>query len=319
MTRADRPSVSIILIIGKQRDRARIALDSILAQDRIDEAEVILLDVALDVCPPLSQASHPAVRLVQVGRDRHIGEMRAYGVHLAQAPLVAFLEEHAFALPGWLAATLDAFAEGPWSVVGPALWLGKDDSALSLALISVGFASWMAPSATREVKTVIGHDSAYRREALLLFADELDDLLMAEQVLHARLVERGHRLLLCGEAVIYHRNESTLSAMMFDYFFWNINFGALRIRDKGKAERLMRMMATPLVPIARTWRAWPVLRRYAQGSRLILTTVYAFLCCVAQAAGLLVGYLGRSRGAALRLSRAELETPYRDQLPTELR
>ncbi len=279
---------------------------------------MILLDVALDVCPPLSQASHPAVRLIRVGRDRHIGELRAYGAHLAQAPLVAFLEEHAFALPGWLAATLEAFAEGPWCAVGPALMVGQEDSAMCLALISVGYAGWVAPTATRGVETIIGHDSAYRREALMMFADELDDLLTAEQLLHARLVQRGQRLLLCGEAVIYHCNESTLAAMMVDYFYWNVNFGALRFREKGVAERLLRVMATPVVPFVRTWRAWPTLRKYAHGARLALATVYAFLCCVAQAVGLLVGYLGWSRVAALRLSSAELESPDRESLPMDL-
>jgi hypothetical protein len=312
------PAISIILITGRQRRRAEEALASILAQARIAEAEVLLVDLAADECPPVAGSDHPTVRIFPYRCDGHIGYVRSAAVRAASAPLVAFVEEHAIVLPGWLAATLDAFDSGPWSVVGPALRLGKDDSTLSLALACLSFGPWLAPTCTREMTTVIGHDSAYRRASLLAL-DDLDELLVAEPVLHAHLVERGEHILLCAAAEMYHRNESTVAAMLYDYFLWNISFGALRLRGKRPAERLLRLAATPAAPFARTWRAWPLLRRYVPAPTLPLATFYAFLCCVAQVAGLVMGYLGRTEGAAKRLSFAELGSPDRHPLPKEFR
>ena len=311
------PAISILMIVGRQRERAAATLASVLAQDRIDEAEVIVADVAWDECPPVAGSDQPAVRVLRAGRGRHIGQLRAEAIRFARAPLVAFLEEHAVALPGWLAGTLDAFAQGPWSVVGPVIRLGKDDSPLSLALACLSFGAWIAPTSTREIASVIGHDSAYRREALRCFAEELDELLVAEPVLHGRLVERGEKILLSAAAEIYHRNESTVTAMLFDYFHCNITFGALGLRGKSMADRLLRLAATPVVPFLRTWRAWPTLRKHIRGAALLQATAYTFLCSVAQAAGLVMGYLGWTQGAAMRLSRVELESPDRHRLPKE--
>src|SRR5688572_16095101 len=111
------PVISIILVVGGQRVRAGRALASILSQAGIEQAEVILGDAGPADGPPLPRADDARVRLIRFPRTLSFGEMRAEGVRQARGGLVAFLEEHCIALPGWLAATMAAL-KGPWVGVG---------------------------------------------------------------------------------------------------------------------------------------------------------------------------------------------------------
>src|SRR3972149_2295625 len=55
------PQLSVIIVVGTRRDRAGRALKSILSQDGMEQAEVILVDTQA-AAAPVAGSDHPGVR-----------------------------------------------------------------------------------------------------------------------------------------------------------------------------------------------------------------------------------------------------------------
>ncbi len=249
--------LSVILVVGERRDRAVGALRSLLAQNAVDRMEILLFDLAPGEEPsPLPGSDHPAVRTIRLPPDTRFAAAKAQGVRTATAPVIAFLEEHCRAHPGWAEALLAAHA-GPWAGVGAEVHNGNPEIALSRSIEMINYQLWMAPAPRREHSLLPGHNSSFKRGILLAYGDELEDLLRAEIVLHARLHRDGHRLLLEPTARFSHINESTLASAALGRFLWNRIYGCLRARTFHwpLGRRLFYVaatLATPFYSLART-------------------------------------------------------------------
>src|SRR5262249_49422268 len=104
------PRMSVIVMVDRRRARGARALRSLLAPSDAGALEILLLDFGWREYPPLPGSDHPGVSVLRLDRGITLGAARASGVLEARAPIVAFLEEHATALPGWTDALLSAHA-----------------------------------------------------------------------------------------------------------------------------------------------------------------------------------------------------------------
>jgi GT2 family glycosyltransferase len=244
------PDLSVILVVGERRDRAVVALASVLSQEAVDRLEVLLLDLAPGEPPPVPGSAHPAVRTVRLPPDTLFSAAKALGVARASAPAVAVLEEHCWAYPGWAAALIEAH-RGPWAAVGAEVHNGNPSTPLSRTIAIINYYPWMAPARRAEHAMLPGHNSSFKRDVLLAYGNELGELLRAEIVLHVRLHRDGHRLLLEPAAKFAHVNESTLRSAGLGRFLWNRCYGPMRARTFGwpLARRAFYVLATPLVPV----------------------------------------------------------------------
>ena len=139
------PSVSVVIVPGNQRERAARSLASVLDQDGIERAEVVLLDAANDGSPPLPRSDEAPVRVFARPERGTYGELRAEGARLARAPIVAFLEEHAIGLPGWLAAIEESLASGEYSGAGGEVHPLNPGVGISDAVALMNYARWLPP------------------------------------------------------------------------------------------------------------------------------------------------------------------------------
>jgi hypothetical protein len=138
--------VSAILLVGDLRARSADALRSVLDQEGLEQAEVILVDAGLGRHEPLPGSEHPQVRTIQPPPEATFGAMRALGVRGAHGRFVAFLEDHVVAKPGWLMAIIRTF-EGPWAAVGAEVENANLEVGLSpvIGLINYGLEPAHAP------------------------------------------------------------------------------------------------------------------------------------------------------------------------------
>ncbi len=243
------PELTIILVVGERRDRAVGALGSVLAQDAVDRLEVLLLDLAPGEPPPLPDSDHPAVRTVKLPPDTLFSAAKAHGVRLAAAPAVAFVEEHVRVHPGWAQALIEAH-KGPWAGVGAEVHNGNPEVALSRTIQVLNYLWWLPPAPRAEFDMLPGHNSSFKRDVLLAYGAELDELLRAEIVLHTRLRRDGHRLLVEPAARLSHINESSFASAARGRFLWNRLYGRMRARVFGwsRRRRIFYVAATPLIP-----------------------------------------------------------------------
>jgi len=196
------PVLSVVLVIGNKRRNAVYALQSILHQSLIERIEVLVVDCGGPGMPPLPGSDHPSVRVLHVSQQASFGAARTQAVLQARSPIIAFLEEHCTAFPGWAEALVSAH-EGPWAGVGGEVYNATAGRGISDAIYLMGYISWTPPAQRGEDSLLASHNSSYKRKVLLSYGDSLLMLLTSEPVLQWKMKEDGHRLFVEPEAKIY--------------------------------------------------------------------------------------------------------------------
>jgi GT2 family glycosyltransferase len=296
------PDLAVILVVGERRDRAVRALASVLDQDVVSQIEVLLLDCAPGDPPPLPGSDHPVVRTVRLPADTLFSAAKARAVRMAAAPVVAFVEEHCRVFSGWAEALIEAH-RGPWAGVGAEVHIGNPDVPISHLVAVINYHPWLPPARRAEHDMLPGHNSSFKRDLLLAYGEELEDLLRAEIVLHGRLRRDGHRLLLEPAARFAHINESSLRSIAEGRFLWNRCYGPSRARTFGwsAGRRLFYAVATPLIPL---YALAKITRTLSRTRPELLPTVQAWIpqflfAHLATAAGQALGLLfGRGSSEA---------------------
>lgn len=239
---------SVGLIIGNRRERAVRCLDSLVSQSAIDRMEVLVYDIARDRHDDLPGSNHPRVRIVRAPGTTYAAA-RVRAVHEGVGPVIGFMEEHAWAFPGWAEAIMEAHGE-KYAGVGAEVHLGNPSVKNSHLIGVMNHHPWMAP-ATRGLREHLpGHNSAYKRDVLLQYGDRLLDLLRAELALCTALRRDGHQLFLETKARFAHINETGIVSPSRGYFLWNRCYGYSRARqfEWSLARKLFYAACTPVMP-----------------------------------------------------------------------
>jgi hypothetical protein len=311
------PSVSVVIVPGNRRERAARALASVLDQDGMQRAEVVLLDAADDGAPPLPRSGEPTVRLFPRPERGSYGALRAEGTRLARAPIVAFLEEHAVALPGWLVAIAESLGSGEYAGASGEVHPLNPGAGISDAVALMNYARWLPPLRERGPSTLAaGHNSAYRRDDLLAFGDELESLLSCEVVLQWQLRAQGRPFLIEPAIRVAHLNETTLASICKGYYLWNVGFGAAWSRAEGwsTARRAQQALGSPWWVLRRTV---DIAARAPRHRRTLLRHLPVVLVAQSAAAlGIAVGCTRGERAHARRFADYELDQPRGSASPT---
>ncbi|MEP7010055.1 MAG: hypothetical protein ABJC13_07010 [Acidobacteriota bacterium] len=244
------PDLSVILAVGERRDRAPACLASLLAQEGIERIEILLYDLAPGEPEPIRGSDHPSVIIKRLPPETLFSVVKARGVEEARAPVVTFVEEHCRAFPGWAAALIEAH-RGSHAGVGPEVHNGNANVPFSRSIHVVNYQMFYPGAARGERVMLPGHNSSWKREALLAYGDRLEEYLRAEIVLHLKLTADGHRLLLEPAAKLAHLNESDLRSASRGRYLWNRIYAHERAKAFGwsSARRWGYLAATPIIPI----------------------------------------------------------------------
>ncbi|MBN1667849.1 MAG: glycosyltransferase [Anaerolineales bacterium] len=297
---APTPEITFILVIGEQRQRGVECLRSLLGQSQVERMEILIVDSSPAGTPDLAGSQHPAVRVLRLPPETPFGQQRAAGVHQAQAPLVAFIEEHCLVLPGYAEALLESY-QGAWAGVCGEMLNWNACEGFSDAIYLMGFAPWHPGHQSEvEMEQLVVNNSSYRRDLLLAFGPDLPHLLLAEPVLQWKLQTGGQRLCLQPRARFAHTHETSPMGLVA-YFHWHRAFGYWRAREFGwtASKRWLHVLAAPAIPWLRLARLGTYLLRHSPArlwsflihSPIMLLAQSAAAC--GQAAGLLFG-LGSS-------------------------
>ena len=216
----------------------------------------------------------------------------------ARAPIIAFAEDHSFPQEGWAAAIVDAHRE-PHAAVGPAVHNANPGTMVSWADLLMGYGPWLAPTTSGPRDHLPGHNTSYKRAALLAFGDDLPALIESETPMQWRLREAGHGLYLDARARVAHTNFERLPTWLFVSYHAGRVFAATRALAWPWWHRAAFALATPLVPLVRLRRhlgqarsaGWP----WSRVARLAPTLLIGLIADgIGQGMGV-IGGAGRSR------------------------
>jgi hypothetical protein len=298
MTVSTRPAMSVVLVTPDSYRTIERTTAALRAQSAAERLELVIVAPDLNALDMPDDARHgfAAVRCVEIGGMKRFAAAHAAAVHAASAPVIALAEDHSFPQPGWAEALIAAHA-GPWAAVGPAVINANPGTRTSWADFLLGYGRWQPPIAAGTIDHVPGHNSSYKRAALVAYGAELQERLQAPALLHADLAARGHKLYLEPAAVVAHTNFAAPMVWFNLRFHAGRAFAAARARGWSAGRRCLYVAATPLVPLVRLARIARETYREGQSAGFLLqVAAVLWIGLVFDAAGELAGYVGGAPG-----------------------
>lgn len=292
------PDLAAILIAGELRERAGRSLRRLLAQTILDRMEILVADLCPDA-GPLPGADHPAVRCLELPRDAYYCQAQYAALHAARAPIVAFIEDHSYASPGWAEAVLDAFAEEQTGAVNYT-FTPAGSGYLSRSILMAEYGYWMAPHPGGAVRFASSTNIAYRRDLLRKYLPD-EAAFEAEFLLHRALEAAGWRIVVAPGALVAHESWNRLGDACLANGANKRALGARRaaLGNWGVPRRMAMALAMAAMPtlgllrLAFSLRRRPALWGTFLSALPVVASIYAY-----SAASEAMGYLfgpGRSR------------------------
>ncbi|MEM6944155.1 MAG: hypothetical protein AAF565_10445 [Pseudomonadota bacterium] len=131
---------------------------------------------------------------------------RAAAIRAASCDIIVITEDHAFPIDDdWVERHLAAHAEGHVGV-GPLMCNANPSSGTGWANLIVEYTQWLDVAEPTKMISIPGHNSSYKRDALLAYGDDLSEMLEAEWHMHLDMGSRGETLLLDPRIRVSHLN-----------------------------------------------------------------------------------------------------------------
>ncbi len=317
-----KPALSVITIIasdtvGPRYDTEHLEGTLVALADQVDPPP---MEILVPYAPPLDgiralASRFPDVRFVPVNDLRtykgpgssareHHDELRARGIALATADIIALLEDHDRPDAGWASAVIAA-QSADWAGVGGAVENGIDKP-LNWAVYFCDFGRYQLPIRPGETGWASDVNSAYKRRDLSAIEPTWRDGFRETEV-NAALRARGRRLALEPRMIVYqHRLGLTIGGALRERFIWGRSYGAARTRHASAARRMLYAAGSALIPLVRLARATGnALRKRRRLGRYITALPLIVLLTIAWSVGELAGYVfGRPAPDAARARRS---------------
>jgi len=295
------PALSVVLATPDTYETMRATVSHLRAQSIVDQLELVV------VAPSRARLAFPAdveaafgrLEVVELGDVLSVGSANAAGIRRASAPIVAIAETHSFPQSDW-AEALVAAHRGPWAGVGPSVLNANPIDAVSWASFLVAYGHWSLITAAGPVDDVPGHNSCYKRTALLPYDADLERLMETETLLHWALRAEGHKLYFEPRAKTFHVNPTRLSSCLIEVFHYQRVFGASRSSSWPWARRAAYSAGAPLIVALRFRRLvkqLSAIRTEGIGRAAILSV--AFVVLASATLGETVGSLAGAGDAAM--------------------
>jgi hypothetical protein len=153
-----------------------------------------------------------------------------------------------------------------------------------------------------EARDVAGHNSSYKRDALLAYGEDLDRIMAFESVLHEDLHARGHKLYVEPRARAYHVFITRLRPFCSEHYCIGRMLASTRRLRWPWHRRLLYLGGSPLIPFVRLYRILGMVRRHGWQRELLPGMLPSLFV------GLLSSALGEMAGYAFGAGRAARDT-----------
>lgn len=236
-------------------------------------------------------AAFQSTMVVECRRIEASACMRVAGIRAASAPFVAITEDHCYPERRWAERVVAKLEEGYDGVCG-SFSSGNPGDPMAWGNILVEYLEWMPPLGDLEPGFIAGHNSMYRRDALLELDEELEKLFEVETALHWQMGERlGSRFAVEPSARQHHLNFEKVIPSYQIRFLAGWSFADGRRLPWGWPKRLFYAAASPLIPFVRMRRIWPKMKALEQLRITPMVAVHTFASLAFDAAGQMAGYL----------------------------
>ena len=285
--------LSVLLVTPDTWTTWSTTLAALRGQTIRDRIEVVLVGPTLDAIdiPDSEVAGFAAVRRVAVPNMARMGQAYAEGVRATTAPLIALTEDHCFPETDWAEAFLRRHDQGDWAAVGPTMINGNPDSAASWTQFIVEYSNHGTVGEKGVRRDLPGHNSCYRRDAILFYEPRLEWWLECETIMQWDMTRRGLRLYADPAVRTNHWNCSRFWPTLGFAWLYPRVFAAYRAARLNGIGRAKLALLWPLIPFVRFGRTWPLMKRQHGFRRALQLSPGVFLNFLVSGASEGLGYI----------------------------
>jgi len=285
------PALSAIVVVPDTYDTVRCTMNHLQVQTAAGQIEIVFVvpsQQQLKLDKSELRCFH-SWQVVEVSAVTSIAHGFVAGIRSAHAPIVALTEDHSFPAASW-AELLIAAHQQSWAAIGPSMRNGNPNTMLSWADFYQAYGEWSQPISSGVVRHLPGHNSSYKRDILLDYGNQLENLMQAESVLHRHLKARGCKLLLEARVCTTHINFDSWSLWIPEQYYAGRQFAATWALPWSWPRRLLFTAASPLIPWVRLWRVQKCVRRGKSLSFLFRLLPVLMVGLLVQGFGQTVGF-----------------------------
>lgn len=296
-----KPALSVVIASVNGLPYPIECLRSLEAQGGGDDCEVIVADCSGPATVAAIRELFPWVRVLAFDEPRSIPFLRARGVEVARAPLVAITEDHCVPSPTWVLAMCDAVARTGWAAVGGGVTNGSPNRVVDWAVYFCEYSGLIDPVPAGRSEHLPGMNTVYDMEQLASVRHVFHEDRW-ENVIHDRLRDEGFPLGLAPEIVVAHSKRFTIPMFVSERYHYSRAFAGHRIEARGWSSRVAfaaASLALPPVLIARIVNHVRVRGRHR--GRLVMAAPLVVFFSVVWACGEFVGYLAGPGDSILRI------------------
>ncbi|WP_422929484.1 glycosyltransferase [Singulisphaera sp. PoT] len=239
--------VSVILASIDARETIRQSVAAFL-EEVGDRGEVIVVDASRDGSADEVERLFPEVKVLRRDPGQLAPVLWRDGLLEANSPLVAFSTAQMVPSPGWLDGHLRCMADTGAAGVGGPIEASYPLPPVDRAIYLLRYVNYGYPMARSDKAEPPGDNAFYRREALLGVAETWSNGFWEVEV-HRGLRSQGSRLELTDDATVEFRGGSRLSGLIRQRGLHARYYGASRAGQMGPAQRLLRILTAPAVPL----------------------------------------------------------------------
>lgn len=240
-------SLSVVVVIGADRERAHEMLLALGAQTAVDHLEAVIVDTAADLSPVVAPTKRLRTTYVRLGQDGSWGHARYEGLRAARASVVAYLEDHCIPAKDW-GEMIIAAHQDPWAAVGYAFTNGSPDTYQFRAIFMAEYGFWADPAAHGATRLLPGNNMSYKREALLSLGDELELRLSDDITIQKMLLAQGRGISVEARALVAHQSTGLRDAMSGHFSLARLSASTcFRDRSSMFSRRIGLALVTPFL------------------------------------------------------------------------
>jgi len=289
-------SLSAAVIVGPCRNRGQRVVTALCTQSAIESMEVIIVDLSPDDTPNLVTPDNIRVKYLHAPELHYWSRARMVALVQAEAPVIAYIEDHCYPSPCWAEALIKRHKEN-WVAVGYAFVNANPDTWISRGAMVNDYGDWMDPAPTGPLRLLPGNNISYKREILLSFGSELEELLTPDFALQEVLWKRGLPMCLEPRAHAAHENWNTLPSLLRSNHDFSRLLGARRAKTQSWKRwkclfyAFVTPFSSPILAVIRLFGSLSgrtsLLSQFLEALPVVLLN--RFWCGVGEALGYLLG------------------------------
>lgn len=308
---AAKPAVlSVVVVVFAGGRSITRTLESLARQDAVGGPVEIIVATSPSLADEQTLRSHaPAVRLAGGTAGAHPAQLRALGVRLATAPIIACTEDHCVPARDWCARIMEAHA-GPALVIGGAIDKLQPDRAIGWTTYLLEYGRFMPPLAPGPAAFASDCNVSYKRSALDAIAPVWRDAFHETSVHDAIRAQAGDAAIVLDPTILVsQRRRPRLGPFLAECYAQGQLYAQLRMARYGRWRRWAHAAGSlglaPTLVTRALKHAW---RRKDARASTIRALPLLSLATLAWSAGEGVGALTAAHAAATRPDTAPTST-----------